>query len=153
VGIADRDYMKNRNDPDPGSPLSLDPEVLDHLKRFMLLVIVGILANYAYYEFLSLYYLFVGGVQDWFIHFQSFLDYGISEGNRYNLFYLVLTGAYYFYLVKAGIALITAVMYSHRAFYNGIFILFFLIVMLFIDVSWNGKTPTASTEHNTATKN
>lgn len=70
-------------------------DVRDHLNKFLLIFIVGLVLNYVYYHTLSLSYLFIGGINQWFRVLMPALDYGL--GNGYTLFYLIINGIFYFY--------------------------------------------------------
>ena len=109
-----------------------DGEVLDRLQRFLVVVLIGLALNYAYYETVSLRYLFIGGIQDWFEAFQTMLDGGIGVGRRYNAVYVLMNGLYYFYLIKLGIGVLESVLRSSRPFRDalsvaGLFTLAFLV--------------------------
>ena len=70
-------------------------KVRPHLMQFLLVLIMGIVLNYVYYQTFSLTYLFIGGVKEWFSILIITLDYGLGGG--YNLLYLIINGIYYAY--------------------------------------------------------
>ncbi len=67
-----------------------------YLIQFLLLVIIGFVLDYVYYQTLSLSYLFIGGVNQWFYILMSTLNYGLREG--YDLLYIIINGIFYAYL-------------------------------------------------------
>ncbi|MBM3338447.1 MAG: hypothetical protein FJY62_00440 [Betaproteobacteria bacterium] len=117
--------------------LRLDYSVLDSLKAFLLVTLIGLALNYAYYESFSLHYLFIRGIQDWFIALQVLLDYGVGSGYRYNALYVLVNGTYYFYLVRAGIALIDSVIHSLRPFRNTAVITGIFALLWTINDNWD----------------
>ena len=62
-----------------------------------MLFVIGIVLDYVYYGSLSLSYLFVGGLKDWFSVLISTLN-GLSGG--YDFFYLIINGIFYFYFYR-----------------------------------------------------
>jgi len=73
----------------------IQDDVKPHLSQFGLICIIGLVLNYVYYQTLSLSYLFIGGVNQWFSVLIPTLNYGL--GNGYNLFYLIINGIFYAY--------------------------------------------------------
>jgi len=73
----------------------IQDDVKPHLKQFSIIFIIGLVLNYVYYQTLSLHYLFIGGVKQWFSVLMPILNYGLGSG--YNLFYLVINGIFYAY--------------------------------------------------------
>lgn len=73
----------------------IQENVKPHLNQFGLIFIIGIVLNYVYYQTLSLSYLFIGGVNQWFSVLLPTLNYGLGSG--YNLFYLIINGIFYAY--------------------------------------------------------
>ena len=78
--------------------------VRPHLMQFLLIFIIGLVLNYVYYNTLSLSYLFIGGVNQWFSVLMPTLNYGFGDG--YNIFYLVINGIYYIYFYNSFIFVI-----------------------------------------------
>jgi len=70
-------------------------DVKPYLMQFLLIFIIGLVLNYVYYQTLSLSYLFIGGVNQWFSVLMPTLNYGLGSG--YNLFYLIINGIFYAY--------------------------------------------------------
>jgi len=73
----------------------IQDDVKPHLSQFGLIFIIGLVLNYVYYQTLSLSYLFIGGVNQWFSVLTPTLNYGLGSG--YNLFYLIINGIFYAY--------------------------------------------------------
>ena len=73
----------------------IQEDVKPHLSQFGLIFIIGLVLNYVYYQTLSLSYLFIGGVNQWFSILMPTLNYGLGTG--YNLFYLIINGIFYAY--------------------------------------------------------
>lgn len=71
----------------------IQEDVKPHLSQFGILLIIGLVLNYVYYQTLSLGYLFIGGVNEWFSVLNQTLNYGLGSG--YSLFYLIINGIYY----------------------------------------------------------
>jgi len=84
----------------------VDHQIKPLLYQFLLLFVIGIILDYVYYGNLSLYYLFIGGVRDWFNVFIPTLN-GFLAG--YDIFYLIINGIFYFYFYMyfAGFAFTT----------------------------------------------
>jgi len=116
--------------------MSFDPLVLERLRAFLLVVTTGLALNYAYYESFSLHHLFIGGIQDWFTAFQALLDGAVGQGDPYNFVYVLVNGIYYFFLVKLGIALMEAVLYSSRPFFNAAMLTAVFVVAYYVDSRW-----------------
>ncbi len=85
-------YFRIQNDVEP------------HLKQFGIIFIIGLVLNYVYYQTLSLRYLFIGGVNEWFNVLMPTLNYGFGTG--YNLFYLIINGIFYAYFYYSFILVI-----------------------------------------------
>jgi hypothetical protein len=89
--------------------------VLEHrLQGLLLLVVIGLILNYSYYERLSLHYLLVGGVQDWFAALQRLLDEGLGAGRNYNALYVAINGVFYGSLFWRGAFLLQAMLVRWR---------------------------------------
>ncbi len=73
----------------------IQDDVKPHLSQFGLIFIIGLVLNYVYYQTISLSYLFIGGVNQWFNVLMPTLNYGLKSG--YNLFYLIINGIFYAY--------------------------------------------------------
>lgn len=71
----------------------IQKHVEPYLKYFLLMLIVGLILNYVYYHVISINYLFIGGLNQWFRVLSSTLNYGIGSG--YSLLYLVINGIFY----------------------------------------------------------
>jgi hypothetical protein len=97
-----------------GRRWTLSPAVENRLQGFLLLVGIGLILNYSYYERLSLQYLFVGGVQEWFRAMQRLLDEGFGAGRNYNALYVAINGAYYGFLFARGSLLLQAMLTAWR---------------------------------------
>jgi len=69
-------------------------KVKPYFMQFLLIFIIGIILNFVYYQTFSLYYLFIGGVNEWFSILIPILN-GFYGG--YDLFYLIINGIYYGY--------------------------------------------------------
>jgi hypothetical protein len=123
MGLQDRDYMRERarrrNSAEQvsgdGVVVKLrnqspdERAVVSSLQAFLTVALVGLVANYIYYERLSIHYLFVGGVQDWFSGLQKLLDHGVGEGRNYNAVYVVWNGIYYYFLFSTAVQVTVAV--------------------------------------------
>ena len=94
---------------------TLSPAVEHRLQGFLLLAGIGLILNYSYYERLSLHYLFVGGVKEWFDALQRFLDEGFGAGRNYNALYVAINGAYYGFLFARGSLLLQAMLMGWRS--------------------------------------
>jgi len=80
------------------------------LFRFFIIFLIGLILNYIYYGTLSLSYLFIGGVREWF----AVLAETINYFQPYNLLYLVINGIFYFYLYRAIIAIVTYIFRTNK---------------------------------------
>ncbi len=93
--------------------LHISGEITSHFAQFLLIVIIGLVLDYVYYSNLSLGYLFIGGIRDWFNILQFTFNFGMI--GTYNLFYLIINGIYYFYLYAYLFSLIGAILTNlHR---------------------------------------
>lgn len=82
-------------------------DIKDNFVNFLIAVAIGLFFNYIYYQTLSLKYLFIYGVSEWFAVLQQTINYGIYLD--YNLFYLVINGLFYFYLYSMTIGFIISI--------------------------------------------
>ena len=82
----------------------IQDDIKPHLKQFSIIFIIGLVLNYVYYQTLSLNYLFIGGVKQWFSVLMPTLNYGLGSG--YNLFYLIINGIFYAYFYYSFILII-----------------------------------------------
>jgi len=79
--------MKNNN---PSKKLK------DKFRDFFIIVIIGLILDYVYYGGISLNYLFIGGVKEWFQVLALTINSGVLF--QYNTLYLIINGIFYFYL-------------------------------------------------------
>jgi hypothetical protein len=84
----------------------LSHEIKETLVQFSIALFIGLILNYVYYQNISLHYLFIGGVQEWFGILMAVLNYGIGGG--YDLVYLIINGIFYFYLFSTVVKLFYA---------------------------------------------
>ena len=116
---------------------SLSSEISGALAQFCIALFIGLILNYIYYQNLSLHYLFIGGVQDWFNILIGFMNYGI--GGSYDIFYLIINGIFYFYLFSTTIRFVYAIITNLNKkgtimFLIGIAILLFVIFKYFPNI-------------------
>jgi hypothetical protein len=86
---------------------NISHEITEAIPAFLFASGIGLILNYVYYSFISLEYLFIGGVNQWFDVLRLVLNYGISID--YNLLYIIINGLYYFYLYSTTIVLLWAI--------------------------------------------
>ncbi|MBS3101621.1 hypothetical protein J4204_05835 [Candidatus Woesearchaeota archaeon] len=84
----------------------IQDDVRPHLMQFLLIFIIGIGLNYIYYKTISVSYLFIGGINEWFSILIPMLDYGLGSG--YSLFYVIINGIFYAYFYYSFVLLIYA---------------------------------------------
>ena len=116
---------------------SLSSEISGALAQFCIALLIGLILNYIYYQNLSLHYLFIGGVQDWFNILIGFMNYGIR--GSYDIFYLIINGIFYFYLFSTAVRLVYATITNLNKkgtimFLIGIAILLFVIFKYFPNI-------------------
>ena len=113
---------------------TLPSQIINVLAQFCIALFIGLGLNYVYYQNLSLHYLFMGGVQQWFATLQSIMNYGMSGGGE--IFYLIINGIFYFYLFSTTVKFIYATITNINKkgtilFIIGIVILLFIIFKYF----------------------
>lgn len=116
---------------------SLSSEITGALAQFCIALFIGLTLNYIYYQNLSLHYLFIGGVQDWFNILIGFMNYGL--GGSYDIFYLIINGIFYFYLFTTTVKFVYATITNLNKkgtllFIIGIAVLLFVIFKYFPNV-------------------
>ncbi|MEK6844392.1 MAG: hypothetical protein AABX83_03100 [Nanoarchaeota archaeon] len=115
----------------------LSSEIKRVLTQFFIALLIGLVLDYIYYQNLSLHYLFIGGVRDWFNILISLLNYGMGGG--YDIFYLIINGIFYFYLFSTTIRLVYATITNLNKkgtilFIIGVAILLFVIFKYFSNI-------------------